>query len=443
MTYTVYADRLEAVKKGLDSLARKAERYSVPFSYTIGEEHPETVHVQEPGPGPFGEGTCLYDVDRYTVPAVDIDVDCDELIRKDGWTVCARIEHGDVGNIVTAFGDYEPDPKWFTAAPYCEHCQTNRFRSVTFVCKDSEGNTRQVGRTCLKDYTGINPSMAVLWAEVRDFIADESVSDYDPDDWCSRGITPMCDVETVLGHASDVIRELGYRRSDERDSTKENVLRRLGSHEVPSAEGKEKAKAVREWLTSLGEIAKAEDEAISAAWKAIEDLRASRAEWDDPDDFIDAKERLLVKYDKLLRDRTVKDLERNCIPLAVCGFSKQSHVGILAYMPLAYERYMERKAREEQWERERQAAAAASDYVEKVKERLTIHAATARLVTSWETDYGTTFLYKFTDDHGNVFVWRASRRFEASDGMTIKGTVKEHSEYNGVKQTVITRCAAA
>lgn len=35
------------------------------------------------------------------------------------------------------------------------------------------------------------------------------------------------------------------------------------------------------------------------------------------------------------------------------------------------------------------------------------------------------------------------QEYEISDGMKIKGTVKDRSEYDGVKQTVITRCAVA
>ena len=139
----------------------------------------------------------------------------------------------------------------------------------------------------------------------------------------------------------------------------------------------------------------------------------------------------------------VSDLERNCIPLALSGFAAVKHFGRLAYMPLAYERYKERKAREDQREAERAAAAATSDFVGTVGQRITIPAATAKLVTSWDGYWGTTFLYKFTDEAGNVYVWKSSKCVEIKDGMTVKGSVKEHSEYNGVKQTVITRCAVA
>lgn len=45
MIFTVYADKAEEVSKRLDKLAKKATRYNVPFSYTVSDEHPETVSL--------------------------------------------------------------------------------------------------------------------------------------------------------------------------------------------------------------------------------------------------------------------------------------------------------------------------------------------------------------------------------------------------------------
>lgn len=45
MIFTVYADKAEEVSKRLNKLAKKAARYNVPFSYTVSDEHPETVNV--------------------------------------------------------------------------------------------------------------------------------------------------------------------------------------------------------------------------------------------------------------------------------------------------------------------------------------------------------------------------------------------------------------
>lgn len=77
-------------------------------------------------------------------------------------------------------------------------------------------------------------------------------------------------------------------------------------------------------------------------------------------------------------------------------------------------------------------------------ERTVIYIHTA----SWENGYGgywntgVTNLHTFKDEQGNIFIWKTDKFIEADYGtkMTIKGTVKEHSEYKGTKQTVLTRC---
>jgi hypothetical protein len=74
--------------------------------------------------------------------------------------------------------------------------------------------------------------------------------------------------------------------------------------------------------------------------------------------------------------------------------------------------------------------------------------ATVKLVSinTYKTHFSyygeTNFIYKFTDENGNTLVWKTSSWQEIEEGNTyeIKGKVKEHSEYKGDKQTVLTRC---
>lgn len=56
--------------------------------------------------------------------------------------------------------------------------------------------------------------------------------------------------------------------------------------------------------------------------------------------------------------------------------------------------------------------------------------------------YGHTDIVKFRDLKGNLFTWFASgyMNLERGDRMSIKGTVKDHDTYRGVKQTILTRC---
>lgn len=87
----------------------------------------------------------------------------------------------------------------------------------------------------------------------------------------------------------------------------------------------------------------------------------------------------------------------------------------------------------------------ASEYVGNIGDKIT---ATVTLVgihtyTTHFTYYGeTNYIYKFADENGNTIVWKTSSFQNLNDGekYTVKGTIKEHSEYKGDKQTTLTRC---
>jgi len=67
----------------------------------------------------------------------------------------------------------------------------------------------------------------------------------------------------------------------------------------------------------------------------------------------------------------------------------------------------------------------------------------------FDTDFGYLYIHKFRDQSGNVVVWKSGSdtdtltpdQHELVEGETveIKATVKEHSEYRDVKQTVVNR----
>lgn len=67
---------------------------------------------------------------------------------------------------------------------------------------------------------------------------------------------------------------------------------------------------------------------------------------------------------------------------------------------------------------------------------------------SWEqkafAGYGMTtmFAHTFKDADGNVFTWKTQKgiALERGAAVNLSGTVKEHTEYKGERQTVLTRC---
>ena len=82
-----------------------------------------------------------------------------------------------------------------------------------------------------------------------------------------------------------------------------------------------------------------------------------------------------------------------------------------------------------------------SEYVGEVKERIEFEAEVMG-VYGTEGFYGHTDIVKFKDAAGNHFTWFASDYTDLvrGDRMTIKGTVKKHDDYKGIKQTILTRC---
>ena len=66
-------------------------------------------------------------------------------------------------------------------------------------------------------------------------------------------------------------------------------------------------------------------------------------------------------------------------------------------------------------------------------------------VTGYETDYGYTTVLKFREEStGALLVWKSTNtgctREDVGKKYAVKGTVKAHGEYNGAKQTMISRC---
>ena len=63
----------------------------------------------------------------------------------------------------------------------------------------------------------------------------------------------------------------------------------------------------------------------------------------------------------------------------------------------------------------------------------------------FDTMWGTTFVYTFVDAEGHQFVWKTGCYLDQSEDstLTVRGTIKAHSEYRGARQTELTRCKTA
>lgn len=387
---------METVEKLLVSKAKKAAKYGAHLSYSFGEPYVKEVEVYKVDYATQTKGsigTAHYHVVDLTITS--------EVIKLNGYEVVAMIEHLNGGNVVKMASEIKPE--WLTMPPYCEHCRGNHGQRTTFIVRHESGVEKQVGKTCLKDYCGINPQ-AIGWAhQIYDAIEAYEVKSFD---FHASGLPQAHDTAKVLALAVEVYNQQGYINSGTANCNREALYKLYKDGAEPSAEATAKASEIAKGIAAM----------------SIEDAN--------------------------------KALLGNVQSLVKSGYCKASHFGFLAYAPKAYKDYLDRLKAKQSREEELEADRATSKYVGEVGERMTFKVKSFKFVTSWETQYGTTHLYKFTTTDGNVLMWFASAVFgrwvdngktqhfaeyEPEEVTEIVATVKSHNERDGVKQTIITR----
>lgn len=385
-TFKVYLSRKDEVEKSLLKLSKKAAKYHIPFTWQWGEISEERVQVLVPTPCQSvggGMSTMLYPVHKYWVQAVELIVDM-EPIHEAGWSILAHIEklEGSDQRLVTLVTAEETDPLWRTWDMRCDHCGTHRARKAVYICHHDDGRIVSVGSTCLKEYTGIDPASVFSWALVHDIIGQDDEGE--GVDWRGR-YNPRYDVTEVLAYAIQEVGKYGYVKSGEPHSTRDRVSQDFLYEEEVKPENLAKAENIISWVKA--------------------------------------------------QDNDFSDYMSNCRAICQCQSVESKRFGYLCYLPVAYDKAMERERQRLQ----KLSAESASEYIGEIGKRLDIAVKEMCIVTSWESVYGTTFVYKIVDTCGNILTWKTSVMVP-DEVKSLKGTVKAHSEYRGVRQTELTRC---
>lgn len=314
----------------------------------------------------------------------------------DGWQFIATLDWDEhAGLIVRAMPGAAQVEREGLRKGWCDHCKTTRTRRVTYVVRDTNnGQQLQVGRSCIKDFTGWAGNVAWLEkntpSEEGGWFGESGRVDYSP--------------TTVLATAWAVIKENGFVPTSHYWETPTRDLVNIALYPNP------KSHKDMDFARSLRPLA---DEAAGRA-EAIREFIAS-------DDFGGDSDYVL-----------------NLKAAAAGARVSPRNFGLLVSAPQAYARHQERTLI-----REKAAKVGEnSTHYGEVKKRYELEVTVAGL-RYIHGDYGTTTLYTLLDGEGNVFKWFASDDKLGEDEGTrfrIKGTVKKHDEFNGTKQTVLTRC---
>jgi hypothetical protein len=397
-TVTVRADRLPEARHALDKLVRKAARYGCPdIRYTVGSTRKQQREI----PGYFG-GT-----HKFMADVVDLVIE-GTAPRYGNHEFLARVEiGGEAGNLLAVRPGVEDlDPRFRVSRGHCEHCRTDRQRREVFVCRELEtGAQVQVGRTCLRDYLGIdNPAHIAArfnaYADIRD-VGEEYGGRRDG--WGHS----MVDVLTA---AAVAIRLFGWA-SKGAASADDSITATVSYVQLMLLPRASASKIELPLYDRLHDAVSDEDRAL-------------------------AQETLTWAREEL---RGTSDYEHNLrVVLAQERLTDWRRMGVAVSGVAALQRAKERALR---LTKER-GEAATSEWLGAEGERLRglkVTQVSSRVVGGGA--WGECILVKFRDEAGNLLSWFTGVGTEAASGeqLVIDGTVKKHNEYQGVKETVLTR----
>lgn len=331
-----------------------------------------------------------------------------------GWEFLACVEPLEGGNLirqvpgaVIAEGELSP---WREGAMRCDHCAVARRRTETFVVRadgsDSAipaGTYRQVGRNCLEMFLGGKSTAAIVAMLGWPAIVLGAAGDEDEDGGWFGSAPKIHDPLTFLSWVCGSIRENGWlSRGTARDSGGQST----SDHALYLMEGP----CDEKWRQARARCALGNEDLsrASAALTWARDLSSTG------------------------------DYEQNLSLVARQPTLKLSHAGILASAITAHARVLSREI--ERRLRDEKNAAQPSVYLGEVKQRIDLELIVERVVETM-SDYGALNYLIMRDQTNNLIVWKTgAARVKAGDKIKIRGTVKQHSEYRGEKQTVLTRC---
>ena len=398
-TYPILEANMERLQKKITRIQNKCRKYGCDFHYAeVGEEF-RTVELE----------------DGTKTTARFILVEAEGIAVINGWKFIASVEHTDKGNIINACCDIEVPERYYTTAPICEHCNSKRVRKNTFIVMNTEtGEFKQVGHSCLNDFThGMSAEGVAQYTS----LFDELIQGEEPSG-CGWG-EKYYDTKELLTFAAEVVIKFGYIKADgygrcTREQVMDywNILHGGMPSMLKDYENQCKEEMEKVCFNPDSEQAKklAED---ALEWIAVQD---------ESNNYI-----------------------HNVKTVCSLNYVKAGNVGIMISILPTFNKELERLTKKELMLQKMKEEAELSKHIGSVGERIEFVPVEIKCLTSWETEYGITFIYKFTDAESNVYTWKTSKWIdeEQAGKITVKGTVKEHKEYKGVKQTEITRCKVA
>jgi len=198
----VHVDVVEKISEHVQKISKKAVRYGLPaITMTVGKEF--LYDTKRPLPG-LRDGK----VETLKLPAVTVVVTYPIVKLSGGWKPVATIEAYDCGYNVINGGIRDIEEYKKLDLRRCDHCNVRRYRRMVVVVENDHGERKVVGRTCVKEYLGIDVTHFQFLCDIA-YNLGKAMGEDEIGEWVEKGSHREFgkDIETVTKYLVAVMME--------------------------------------------------------------------------------------------------------------------------------------------------------------------------------------------------------------------------------------------
>jgi uncharacterized protein (DUF2147 family) len=406
---------IDTVSERVAKVNKRAIRRGFPtVSMTVGE----TRMVSDP----YFEHTAMCNAGilpcEETIPTVEystLTITASAPLRMTGWrlsgVVSAEAFEADGTPVVTIAdvpGETNRDLD-IADAMLCQHCNSRRYRTETFVLRHDDGRVMQVGRQCIRDFLGHDPAALLAGLDAfRSLVLGED----ERESW-GHAAPRTWSVSDIIHAAARIVAAEGWyvSRAKVEQQGEDGTLVSTSSRV----------------LNVLAPFNKQEQEHVDAEYPANEKAEALAT--------------ATIEALNALNPRN--EWEYKLADYAKVATVTARHIGILASATILGLRAQEREQKATAEKVTRAASGAVDAYIGTVGAKVSVERAVVTFVREFEGNYGITTLVKFDTEQGAVQWWKSGYAdFEAGQTYALTGTVKGHEvdRFSQRPTTTLTRC---
>ena len=334
---------------------------------------------------------------RYGMTLVDIEIEANYKIGNfDFIATCEWIPEQNE-NLIKKVSEDVFVPSRYRTRKACDHCGTNRNRKSTIILRNRETQEFvQVGKGCLKEYTGVSMTCYAMFLSFFDKV--EEYAEMCEQDKSVR-IQRQYQVDDILEQTIEEVNRNGYvsrnlANETGKDSTAYTVCNILWG--------------CKNMMT--GELLRPRYKVSEKTKEHVEEIKNFYANYE---------------------DNTNSDYIKNLQLLLKCKWVKAIDIGLVVSAKGMYERLLNQQ-KEDQIKIKSEFMGAEGDKITFMGKPICVY--------SDYNNFGKFYIYKIVTDEGKyIFSWKTQKYLDTEKEYQFNGTIKGFNTYRNEKQTVITK----